>query len=225
MAFCSFRFSEPLTGGIRALAKTEKVTPFILLLAAWQTLLHRYTGQEDILVSAPVMGRFHKKFYDVVGYFVNPIVLRADLFGEPSFRDFLAQVRKTFFDALRHQDYPFASLFETLRLKRDPSYPPSAQTAFTFLKPEMHPKFGELIAGKRVSWAGMEIEHFDLDDQEGQDDLELEIVETRKAFLGGFDTTPISSSTRPSKGWRGISRSCYRASFPIQSKRSARFHS
>nr|VFJ73107.1 MAG: amino acid adenylation domain-containing protein [Candidatus Kentron sp. FW] len=183
-AACSFRLSEPLTEGIRTLAKAEKVTPFILLLAAWQTFLHRYTGQDDILVASPVMGRFHRKFHDVVGYFVNPIVLRADLSGAPSFRDFLARVRKKFFEAMRHQHYPFASLFKTLRLKRDPGYPPIAQATFVLLKPEIRPGFGELATGGRTLWAGMAVEDFELMDQGGREDLQLEIVETQRFFSG-----------------------------------------
>ena len=89
---CPFRLSERLTAAIRALARAEKVTSFVLLLAAYQTLLHRYTGQEDILVASPMWGRPDKKFYDVIGYFVNLVVLRADLSDGPSFREFLARV-------------------------------------------------------------------------------------------------------------------------------------
>ncbi|HPL27155.1 MAG TPA: condensation domain-containing protein, partial [Anaerolineae bacterium] len=93
-ASASLRLSDGLAQGLRALSQAHGATLYATLLAAFQVLLHRYTGQEDILVGSPTAGR-RPRLAGVVGYFVNPIVLRADLGGDPTFADFLRQVQAT----------------------------------------------------------------------------------------------------------------------------------
>jgi amino acid adenylation domain-containing protein len=129
-----FSLNENLIHQLRTLARAEGTTLFTILLAAFQVLLHRYTGQQDILVGAPTAGRARTEFTDVVGYFVNPVVLRADLSGNPPFKLFLAQVRRTVLSALAHQDYPFPLLTERLQPVRDPSRSPLFQVAFAWDK-------------------------------------------------------------------------------------------
>jgi amino acid adenylation domain-containing protein len=129
-----FPLEENLVDRLRALARTEGATLFTILLAAFQVLLHRYTGQQEIVVGAPTAGRSKLEFTDVVGYFVNPVVLRADLSGNPAFQVFLAQVRRTVLSALEHQDYPFPLLTERLQPVRDPGRTPLFQVTFAWNK-------------------------------------------------------------------------------------------
>ncbi|HEV2860059.1 MAG TPA: amino acid adenylation domain-containing protein [Pyrinomonadaceae bacterium] len=130
----SFTLDGALTRRLKALARAEGCTPFMTLLAAFQVLLSRYTGQDDILVGSPTTGRSRPEFADVVGYFVNPVVLRARLSGDPTFRSFLGQVRRTVLSALAHQDYPVALLSERLQPVRDPSRSPLFQVTFAWDK-------------------------------------------------------------------------------------------
>src|SRR5262249_41387216 len=108
----------------------EGTTLFAALLAGYQALLHRLSGQDDILVGTPVAGRNRPEFAGLAGYFVNMLVLRADLSGRPSFRNLLGQTRQSALDALEHQDLPFSVLVERLQPARDLSRSPLFQAAF-----------------------------------------------------------------------------------------------
>ncbi|MDQ6674586.1 MAG: amino acid adenylation domain-containing protein [Chloroflexota bacterium] len=103
---------------LTTLGRREGVTLFVVLLAAFETLLHRYTGQADFLVGTPVRGRSQPELEDVVGFFVNTVVLRANLDGGPTFQELLQRVRATVLDAFSHQDVPF----EYLMMSRNPAY-------------------------------------------------------------------------------------------------------
>ncbi|QBD78790.1 amino acid adenylation domain-containing protein [Ktedonosporobacter rubrisoli] len=130
----SFTLSEELSRRLRTLANGEQVTLFMLLLAAFQTLLFRYSHQEDLITGTPALGRNRSELEKVVGYLANPVALRANFAGNPSFKDLLAQVRRIVLGALEHQDYPFPLLVEQLQPKRDPSYSPIFQTLFIWDK-------------------------------------------------------------------------------------------
>jgi amino acid adenylation domain-containing protein len=131
----SFPLSDTLTRQLRALATSEKVTLYMIVLAAFKTLLYRYTHQDDILVGTPMLGRSRADLERIVGYLVNPTVLRTDLSGNPSFRELVSRVRQTVVGALDHQDFPFALLVERLQPRRDPSYSPLFQSLFIWDKP------------------------------------------------------------------------------------------
>lgn len=103
---------------LTALGRREGVTLFNVLLAAFQTLLHRYSGQAEFLVGTPVRGRSQPEVEDVVGFFVNTVVLRAGFQGNPTFQEVLRRVRATVLDAFSHQDVPF----EYLMMSRNPAY-------------------------------------------------------------------------------------------------------
>src|SRR5260370_41514225 len=94
---------EGLTGKLRTLANAENASLFMTVLAGFQVLLHRYSGQDDILVGSPTAGRIRPEWRNIVGYFVNPVVLRANLAGNPAFKDFLGQVKGTVLGALENQ--------------------------------------------------------------------------------------------------------------------------
>jgi amino acid adenylation domain-containing protein len=183
------RLERGLAGSIRKLAQAEGATPFIVLLAAFQVFLHRYTGQEDILVGSPAAGRADPAFTGVVGYFVNPVVQRADLAGNPMFRSFLHQVRDSALQAMDHQDFPYPLLVEQLNPQRDPSISPVLQAFFVLQKSQMVTRMTAAAgenATRRFAWGGLELEHLGLPQQEGQFDLELELLDTGGAFDGWF---------------------------------------
>jgi amino acid adenylation domain-containing protein len=168
---------------VRALVgtgKAEGATLFMTLLAVFQVLLNRYTGQDDIIVGSPVAGRNGPDMATCVGYFANALPLRADLSGDPTFRKFLSQVRQTVLDALTHQDIPFPLLVERLQPKRDPSRRPVFETLFVLQRPPQSEPFTARLAGEGdgpVSWGGLDMEPFALAQMEGQFDLTWEVVE------------------------------------------------
>ncbi len=121
---------QSLTQALKNLSHQEGATLFMTLLAAFKTLLYRYTGQTDILVGSPIANRNRGEIETLIGCFVNILVLRTDLSGEPSFRDLLARVRQIALGAYVHQDLPFEKLVEELQPERDPSYNPLFQVMF-----------------------------------------------------------------------------------------------
>ncbi|MDT8912926.1 non-ribosomal peptide synthetase [Amycolatopsis sp. PS_44_ISF1] len=125
-----FTIPAPVAGRVRELARAHRATPFMVLLAAFQVLLSRYSGQTDIAVGTPVAGRARPETHEVLGCFVNTVVLRADLTDDPSFPELLAQVRETTLAALAHQDTPFDRIVDDLAVDRDPSRNPLISAMF-----------------------------------------------------------------------------------------------
>lgn len=128
-----------LTHALEKLSQREDATLFMVLLAAFQVLLYRYTGQEDIAVGSPIANRNHAQIEPLVGFFVNSLVLRTDLSQNPSFRELLAQVRSTTLTAYAHQDLPFEKLVEALHPERDWSRNPLFQVVFALQNATMKP--------------------------------------------------------------------------------------
>jgi amino acid adenylation domain-containing protein len=114
----------------RQLNGREGVTLFMTLLAAFQALLHRYSGQNDIIVGSPIANRNRPELEPLIGFFVNTLALRTSFAGDPSFRALLAQVRETCLGAYAHQDVPFEKLVEELQPTRDLSRQPIVQVSF-----------------------------------------------------------------------------------------------
>ncbi|HEV8376816.1 MAG TPA: condensation domain-containing protein, partial [Candidatus Polarisedimenticolia bacterium] len=181
------RIDEALTGRLKALAASEKVTFFTLLLGAFQTLLHRYTGQTNVLVGSPAAARSRPEFEAIVGYFVNPLVFRADFSDDPPFRDFLKRSRVAVVGALDHQDFPFPLLVERLQPERDPARSPIFQAMFSFERPHRararnSPAFLFGEEGTRRPLAGLDLEPFLLETKGAQFDLTLAVHESRDAL-------------------------------------------
>ncbi|MBV8994683.1 MAG: hypothetical protein JO287_13530, partial [Pseudonocardiales bacterium] len=130
-----FRLSAQLTRRLRELAKAERTTLYVTILAAFFTMLHRYSGQIDIMVGSPMANRRRAGMEGVVGYFTNPVVLRADFSGDPTFTTFLRQVRATVMAAIDHQEYPFAMLVERLAPARELTRTPFFRASFVWDKP------------------------------------------------------------------------------------------
>jgi amino acid adenylation domain-containing protein len=125
-----FELPELLTAALGALARRESATLFMTLLAAFYVLLGRYSGQDDLAVGVPTAGRTRPEVEGLVGFFVNMLVLRADLSGAPSFTAFLARVRARALDAYAHQDLPFEKLVLELAPGRETSRHPLFQVSF-----------------------------------------------------------------------------------------------
>ena len=128
----SFSLSSDLTDELKALSRREGVTLFMSLVSAFQVLLHRYSGQDDIVIGTPTAGRSNLELQGLIGYFVNTLVLRTDHSGDPSFRELLARVRVVTLDAYANQDMPFEKLVEVLNPQREPSRHPLFQVMFVF---------------------------------------------------------------------------------------------
>ncbi len=126
----SIELSKELTQELKALSRSHDVTLYMTLLAAFQTLLFRYTAQDDIAVGAPIAGRTHDETEGLIGFFVNTLVLRSDLSGNPPFRELLGRVREVALGAYAHQDLPFEKLVEELQPERNLGHSPLFQVMF-----------------------------------------------------------------------------------------------
>ncbi len=183
-----FELSAELTQRVNELARETGATPYMVLLAAFQVLLHRYSGQDDILVGTASYGRNRSDFNDIVGYFINMLVQRATLSDDPSFLAHVDRVRESTLAAIDHQDLPFPLLVERLQPRRDPSRSPVFQACFVLHRfqhgarmqafqisddPELTENFG-----------GLELSPFPIAQMEGQFDLTLEMIEWEDALEG-----------------------------------------
>ena len=148
----------------------------MLLLAAFKTLLYRYTGQEDILVGSPIANRNHKGLKDLIGFFVNTLVLRSDLTGNPSFLGFLSQIRQVALEAYAHQDLPFDKLVEALQPKRDLSYTPLFQVMFAMQNAPQLAKIRDLT-----------LREYKVDSQIAQFDLSVCVENTDGKLIANFE--------------------------------------
>ncbi len=185
------RFDRDLGDRLKALGRKRGATPYMTLLAAFYVLLQRYTHQDDLLVGSPTSGRAspgRSVTAGLVGYFVNPVVLRADLAGEPSFGELLDRLRGTVLAAFAHQELPFPVLVRYLEEGgHDPSRSPLFQTMFVFLQerrsgPEGLAGFALGEAGARIDLSGLEIESLGLAPRGAQFDLTLWMAEEQEAL-------------------------------------------
>ncbi len=131
----TFSLPHSLSDSLKALTREQGATLFMTLLAAFQSLLYRYTGQEDITVGTPIANRNRAAIEGLIGFFVNTLVIRTDLSGDPTFEELLGRVREVALDAYAHQDLPFEVLVETLQPQRDLSYTPLFQVMFVMDTP------------------------------------------------------------------------------------------
>jgi non-ribosomal peptide synthetase component F len=139
----------------------------MVLLSAFQTLLWRYTGSDDILIGTPIAGRNDPQFEKLIGLFVNTLVIRGDLSGNPTFRELLCRTKKTTLEAYEHQDLPFEQLVQLLKPERSLRFTPLFQVMFVFQN-----------APKQVlDLPGLRLEEYEFDSGSSKFDLTLEIVE------------------------------------------------
>ncbi len=169
--------SEEVSRGLRALSRREGATAFMTLLAAWQLLLSRYAGQEDVSVGTPIAGRTRLETETLIGFFVNTLVLRTDLSGDVGFRELLGRVRETTLGAYQHQEIPFERLVEELAPERSLAHTPLFQVMFALQNDDQGgPRMGALEMGPLGSGGG-EIVKFD---------LMLDLAEGDRGFAGSL---------------------------------------
>jgi len=167
-----FVLSQSLHEGLTQLSRREGVTLFITLLAAFQALIHRYSGQEDVVVGTPIANRARPEIEGLIGFFANTLVLRTDLADNPPFRQLLARVREIALDAFSHQDLPFEKLVEELRPERDLSRNPLFQIMFAFQNAPMEmPHFPGLTVHSVPIESGVARFDLTLSMQEGETGL------------------------------------------------------
>ncbi|WP_442923200.1 amino acid adenylation domain-containing protein [Microcoleus sp. A6-C5] len=173
----SFLIPKTLTAALKKLSRQENATLFMTLLAAFKTLLYRYTGQADIPVGSPIANRNRAEIQGLIGFFVNTLVLRTDLSGDLTFRQLLDRIREMSLQAYAHQDLPFEKLVEELQPDRNLSYNPLFQVAFVL---QNAPVAAESIAGLNLTL-------LDVDNQTAKVDLTLYLEEKQEEISGQFE--------------------------------------
>ena len=173
----TFTFPQASAESLKALSRREGVTLFMTLLAAFQTLLHRYTAQDDIAVGCPIAGRNRMEFEGLIGFFVNTLVLRNDFSGNPMFRQFLARVKENALDAYAHQDIPFEKLVAELQPARDLSRNPFFQVLFQLRN----------YPARTVSAAGLNIEDYEFYSDIAKFDLSVALRDTGIGLSGTIE--------------------------------------
>jgi len=135
----SILLPRALTDGLESLSIQEKATPFMLMLAAFQMLLQRCSGQSDVVVGTVLAGRSRVELEPLIGLFINPLVFRTDLSGDPPFLELLTRVRDTVLQAFAHQDVPFERVVDAVQPKRDPSRHPVFQINLLYQRDFVQP--------------------------------------------------------------------------------------
>ncbi|HEU4882970.1 MAG TPA: amino acid adenylation domain-containing protein, partial [Longimicrobium sp.] len=149
-----FRIPRPLHERLSALARAQGGTPFMAVAAAWAALLHRWSGEDDLVVGTPVAGRTHPQTEPLIGFFVQTLALRMDLSGDPSFHALLGRVRRTTVEAYAHQEVPFDQLVDELKVERSLSHPPVFQAMITLQNAS---GAGPELPGLRAETVGAEV--------------------------------------------------------------------
>lgn len=173
-AVVRFAIPGPILVQLKALAQSESATPFMVLLAAFQLLLMRYTNQDDVAVGVPVAGRNRRELEGLIGYFVNSVVLRSSLAGNPSFNELLRRVRQTALDAFANQEFPFDRLVAELQPERDLGRNPLYQVSFAL----QNQSPGEL------EMEGVRVESIELTTASAKFDLSLALTPMGNAMEG-----------------------------------------
>ncbi|MBD8499270.1 non-ribosomal peptide synthase/polyketide synthase [Paenibacillus arenosi] len=163
----TFTLDAEKSEALKRLAGDSGATLYMLLLAAYSVLLHKYAGQEDIVVGTPIAARSHADLQPIIGMFVNTLALRLGPVAERTFMDYLQEVKETTLGAYEHQDYPFEELVEALQVSRDLSRNPLFDTMFSLQKHE----------SLDVTLEGLQWSKFDIEEKTAKFDLSLDIVE------------------------------------------------
>jgi hypothetical protein len=179
-----FEVPAGLARSLRKMARAENATPFSLLAATFHVLLHRYTGAREVPIGTPLAGRTQGNFEQTVGYFVNPVVLCAPIDPGATFREHLAAMREVTISALQHGDFPFVEIVKRLRPDRDTSRTPLFQVMLNLIKTTQVGVAGDMLRaeGSLLRLGSLTVEAFPLEQQEGQFDLDLTLLDTGGAM-------------------------------------------
>ena len=198
-----FELSRELVEAVRALAQREGASSFMLLLASFQALLYRYSGQADIRVGVPIANRNRVETERLIGFFVNTQVLKADLDGRMGFDELLAQARQRALEAQAHQDLPFEQLVEALQPERSLSHNPLFQVLFNYQSEARG-------NGQAFRFDELQMESVQFDSRTAQFDLTLDLTDEEQRFCAVFDyaTDLFDASTveRLAGHWRNLLR-------------------
>ncbi|NUR84470.1 MAG: AMP-binding protein, partial [Nonomuraea sp.] len=196
--YCARRIGPALTARLEQLAKDERATLFMVLLAAYQVLLGAHCGTEDLAVGSVIAGRDRPELQDVVGFFPETLVLRGDLSGDPSFRALLTRTRATVLDAFAHQDIPFERLLNDLGIRRDLSTTPLFQAMFVIQDKE----------AAALPLPGIEAEIFDPGATQAKFDLMLDVTQFEGSLWAmlsyASDLFEEETATRLLRRWERI---------------------
>ncbi|MFH8660652.1 amino acid adenylation domain-containing protein [Streptomyces afghaniensis] len=185
----TFALDPGVTQELRRRAEAEESTLFVTLLSVFQLLVHRYTGERDFLVGVPGSGRHDADLHDVIGYFVNPLLIRSRVTEEATFTELVRETKRTVVGALAHQEMPFPALVQRLRLHRDASRSPGYQVMFSLTNTHLlgQDGLGALQTGKgglRARLGDLAVESVELSRRASQTDLGMTLSEAGDGLEG-----------------------------------------
>ena len=191
---------------LRKFSRAHGCTLYMTLLAAFQILLYRYSGQDEIVVGSPIAGRNRAEIEPLIGFFVNTLVLRTDLSGEPTFVELLGRVREVALGAYAHQDLPFEKLVEEIQQQRDPSRPPLFQAVFVLQNADQKKDGSKRKRGDRV--AGLRMNALRTETAMAKYELTMSLEREGQGLLGTveYNTDLFASATieRMIEHWQNI---------------------
>ncbi|MCC6140583.1 MAG: amino acid adenylation domain-containing protein [Nitrospira sp.] len=183
---CAVDIPDALIQRLKQFSANQHMTPFMTMLACFQLLLSRYTGQVDVAVGCPIANRTHSAMEQLIGTFVNTLVLRVDIGGNPLVTDVLGRVKNAALGAFANQDYPFDKLVESLQVERDASMAPLVQVLFNMVNAPI----GD------IQLYGLEWEPFEVETGSAQFDLSLSIeLEVAKKVYFTFNSALFARET------------------------------
>jgi amino acid adenylation domain-containing protein/non-ribosomal peptide synthase protein (TIGR01720 family) len=175
----SFCLSPDQSLALKSLSRQQGSTLFMTLLAAFKTLLHRYTGSNDIVIGSPIANRNHSQIEGLIGFFVNTLVLRTNLADNPSFQELLHRVKEVALGAYTHQDTPFELLVEKMQPQRDLSHTPLFQVMFVLQNAQ----------NSDIELTGLTLSTLETDSGTAKFDLTLDMRETQQGLVGTLEYT------------------------------------
>jgi hypothetical protein len=164
---------DSFTAAMAQVGQMRRATVFMVMLAAFQALLHRYSGREEIAIGAPVANRARPELMALIGCFINMVVVRGIISGNPTFLEFLARLRETALAAFFHPELPFSELVRHLRPKRSPNHTPYFQVQLVFQNYPMPP----------IQWPGMTVKRLDMDSAASKFDISVFIEQKENEGL------------------------------------------
>ncbi|HED09976.1 MAG TPA: non-ribosomal peptide synthetase, partial [Caldithrix abyssi] len=177
------RIPRELYEQIIALSRREGVTPFMSLLAVFNILLYRYSGQEDICVGTPIANRTQSETEGLIGFFVNTLVLRTDLSGNPTFSELLQRTRKRTLESYAHQDVPFEMLVEVLQPERSMSHSPLFQVMFIL----QNATGGAMGADNTAAVSSIQMEQIEVDAGTATFDITVSLADQTRGLLASVE--------------------------------------